>query len=373
MPTPSVIPVDVLLTPIPGENPAGKDVRYTWHDVFKEARRQDEDLPQGDWKPKGPPKMADWGKVVEIGSKVLQEESKDLQIAAWLLEALVKLHGFGGLRDGLRLIRELHIRFWDTMFPIIEEEDLEFRAAPIEWLNEKDKSPFFPLTIQQIPILHSSDGVRYSFFHLKESRAVENLGKQNPKAKTDAVAEGKVPKEQFDKAETGTPLAHCLALLDDVRACEKEVMALDQILKEKYGESNPDRPSFRNIQEVIESCRLYLEETVQKKGGAGMSQPGNSQALESPVPSTSGDGKAMVSGQPGSIEPVDRLDALRRLHAVAEFFQRTEPHSPIPLLVNRAMKWGEMPLEEWLNEVIKSKDVLGAVRETLGLKEEKPK
>ena len=72
------------------------------------------------------------------------------------------------------------------------------------------------------------------------------------------------------------------------------------------------------------------------------------------------------------IDPVDRLDALRRLAAVAQFFRRTEPHSPVAYLVQRATRWGEMPLEEWLNEVIKSKDALGAVRETLGLKEEKP-
>lgn len=81
----------------------------------------------------------------------------------------------------------------------------------------------------------------------------------------------------------------------------------------------------------------------------------------------------MTAANPGSIDPVDRPDALRRLQAIAEFFRRTEPHSPIPFLVQRATRWGEMPLEEWLNEVIKSKDVLGNVRETLGLKDDKAK
>lgn len=72
-----------------------------------------------------------------------------------------------------------------------------------------------------------------------------------------------------------------------------------------------------------------------------------------------------------SIEPVDRPDALRRLAGVAEFFRRTEPHSPVSYLVQRAILWGEMPLESWLEEVINNEDVLGRVRETLGLKQPK--
>jgi type VI secretion system protein ImpA len=73
-----------------------------------------------------------------------------------------------------------------------------------------------------------------------------------------------------------------------------------------------------------------------------------------------------------SLEPVDRPDALRRLAGVAEFFRRTEPHSPVSYLVQRAILWGEMPLESWLQDVINNEDVLGRVRETLGLKQVKP-
>ena len=74
---------------------------------------------------------------------------------------------------------------------------------------------------------------------------------------------------------------------------------------------------------------------------------------------------AIVPG--GGIEPHDRLDAIRRLLAISDFFRRTEPHSPVSYLVQRAARWGEMPLDEWLQEVIKNESVLGEVRETLGL------
>lgn len=375
MPSPPIVDIDSLLTPIPGENPSGVDVRYTRYDEIKEARREEEDLPQGDWKPKGNPKVADWGKVIEVSSTVLSKESKDLQVAVWLIEALVKQHGFAGLRDGLKLFRELHNQYWETLYPEIEDDDLETRAAPAEWLNENQKTPFFPFTIKSIPLMLGNDGSRYSYFHWEQSREVENLGRQDPKKMAEAIAEGKITKKKFDEAEIATPLTHCLALLEDVQQCCQEIEGLEQVIKEKYGESHPDRPSLSHINEIIGNCRQFLEDTVQKKGGAGMNSAGNNPPPEGTpqavIETTGASSPAPVIG--GGIDPSDRLDALRRLAAVAEYFRKTEPHSPVAYLVQRATRWGEMPLEDWLNDVIKSKEVLGSVRETLGLKEDKPK
>ncbi len=78
------------------------------------------------------------------------------------------------------------------------------------------------------------------------------------------------------------------------------------------------------------------------------------------------------SSESVSFAPQDRSDALNRLAAVAEFFRQTEPHSPVSYLVQRAVQWGQMPLEDWLREVISDEAVLTRVRETLGLKDHGP-
>ena len=70
-----------------------------------------------------------------------------------------------------------------------------------------------------------------------------------------------------------------------------------------------------------------------------------------------------------TLEPHNRADALRRLEALAVYFRQTEPHSPVSYLVQRAVRWGEMPLEAWLQDVINDEGVLSRVRETLGLKD----
>ena len=57
-----VINVQELLSPIPGENPAGENLRYSGvHDQIREARRAEEALEQGDWK--RDTKTADWPEV----------------------------------------------------------------------------------------------------------------------------------------------------------------------------------------------------------------------------------------------------------------------------------------------------------------------
>ena len=46
----SQIDIDGLLTPIPGDNPAGEDLRYnSTYDEIKEARRADDQLERGVW------------------------------------------------------------------------------------------------------------------------------------------------------------------------------------------------------------------------------------------------------------------------------------------------------------------------------------
>src|SRR5581483_10858233 len=105
---------DDFLAPISTEQPVGADLRWTaeW-DRIKEARRTDDELDSGKWVKKER-KAADWRLVEELASSMLRDRSKDLQLALWLTEAGMKLHGFAGLRDGLRVTRELIVRYWES-------------------------------------------------------------------------------------------------------------------------------------------------------------------------------------------------------------------------------------------------------------------
>src|SRR5277367_2597727 len=110
---------DDLLTPIPGPNPAGENLRYApIYDKIREARREEDDAAQGDWKRER--KVADYAQVIKLASEAIATKSKDLQLAAWLTEAVIRKEGFAGLRQGLNLCFGLLDKFWDDCYPVIE-------------------------------------------------------------------------------------------------------------------------------------------------------------------------------------------------------------------------------------------------------------
>ena len=78
------------------------------------------------------------------------------------------------------------------------------------------------------------------------------------------------------------------------------------------------------------------------------------------------DSRTVASTSSGPIATRD--DALRRLIEVAQFFRRTEPHSPVAHLCEKAAEWAQMPFDQWLGTVIKDEGSLNHVRELLGIK-----
>ena len=121
-----------LLQPIPGPNPGGANLRYdSLYDRIKEARREDDDIPQGEWA--RPRKVADWPLVLKLAGEALATKSKDLHLAAWLAEALLHQDSLSGLHKGLGVLSGLLERFWDNLYPALEDRDASLRAAPLEW------------------------------------------------------------------------------------------------------------------------------------------------------------------------------------------------------------------------------------------------
>jgi type VI secretion system protein ImpA len=343
-----------LLSPIPGDSPGGEPLRYAGpYDAIAEARRADDELTQGDWQ--RDTKASDWRRVIELGTEALSKRSKDIQIAAWMVEALIHLHGFVGLRDGCRLVRELSGRFWESLYPEIEESDLDPRAGPIEWMNQR-----LPEAVRFVPLARSSRGDQYGWWHWQESRTVDNLGRTNPEARSTALAEGKISGEAFDKAVATLPRAHYEKLFLDIGQADDELKALALEVDTRFGRS---APGLVALKQAADDCRGLVEAIVKRK-----------RELEpdaTPAEAGAGQGAAEISGRAGEALR-DRAAALQRLAEVAAFFRRTEPHSPVSYLVQRAVQWGQMPLESWLRDVIKDEAVLANLRDTLGLKESSP-
>lgn len=66
------------------------------------------------------------------------------------------------------------------------------------------------------------------------------------------------------------------------------------------------------------------------------------------------------------------MQALQQLRQVAEYFRQAEPHSPVAYLADKAARWGEMPLHEWLRAVVKDGAALASFEDMLGVEPRQP-
>ena len=359
------IDIEALLTPIPGDNPAGQNLQYSGlHDEIREARREDEDLEQGEWKHDR--KAADWPRVIELATEALATRTKDLQVAAWLAEALVKTNGFIGLRDGLRVMRALLELFWDNLYPEIDEGDLEARANAVAWM---DRLLVLPKAVKDVPITRSITGVSYSYLQWEQSRDFEiperldDLDSEEKERVTTlkqrAREEGKITGEQWRIAKAATRRKFYEETYPVLDRCWEEFEVLDRVMDEKFDRQTP---GLGTLKKSIDDVRSVVEKLLKEKRVLEPDPVDTSAEEDEPEDIGAESASASTSG------PIHtRQEALRRLAEVAGFFRRTEPHSPVSYLVQRAINWGQMPLETWLQDVIKNDGVLDHLRETLGL------
>ena len=362
-----------LLNPIPGDNPSGANLRYDpISDKIKEARREDIDVPQGQWKTAL--KVADYAAVVKLGGDVLANRSKDLQIAVWLVDAHVRREGFGILAPAFTFLRDLVDQFWDTLYPPIDEDgDMEVRATPLTWLGTKLGEPlgFLPIVSGKLSWLKYQESRKVGF----EADA-NNYEKQQ--AREAAIAEGKITGEQFDEAAAATSVAKLKETYQQLTSAQEALDSLSEFCDEKFGDYAPSFIKTREaIEEIAQTVRIILS---RKPGGLDEPEPEpepeaepepeiaeeapaeeesasfeeesvsmDSTSLEEAVggeePSFAegadsyegSESSGVVFGEPASME-----DVKTQLASICRFLRQQNPEDPTPYLIVRAFAWAPL-------------------------------
>ncbi len=323
-----------ILAPIAGDNPSGIDLRYDTklliYDKIKEARRQDDDLAQGAWQSER--KTANWPLVLKLGQDTIATVSKDLQIAAYLTEALLQTERFAGLRQGLDLTLNLLTGFWDTVYPVIEDGDRELRAVPLAWLGTMLDTP-----LRTVPIVAAG----HSFLTYKESRTVgyEDQAKtdKDRKARAALLQSGKLAPEVFDKAFEETPKAFYAQAEKELDASLELLGKLDAFCDEKF---ESDSPGFSKLNTALTEIRHTVHQLLDKKREKEpdpVEEIPVEAAAEAPAAGAEGaPAPALITG------PTDRRQAVAAVVGAAAFLRKNEPTSPAPYLLLRGLRWGEL-------------------------------
>lgn len=352
------VDLEKLLSPISGERPAGENLRYEGtYDRIQEARREDDpDLPQGVWKREL--KKADWQAVGDACLEALETRTKDLQISAWLTEAWLHLHGFPGVREGLRLMAGLCEGFWDTMYPELGDDNLEYRVAPVEWVNDKLSTR---LKLILITRPQAVDGVPYAWADWERAFQYEKEPKKDGKPSKSREIEERITLGKFRGSVMLSPRAFYVGLAEEVGGATEATVALERLLGQKCGNRAPGLYLFK---EVLQGIQNLVNNTLKERG----EEPERGPAVEDhPVaPAAEEEGEeGMASASDGPIR--SRAEAYRRISEASDYLMRIEPHSPAPYLIRRAVAWGGMSLTELLQEFIHNGNDLKAIYALLGI------
>jgi type VI secretion system protein ImpA len=362
---------DALLAPVPdGESGAGVSLRYEpVYQQIREARTHDDaSLPMGEWE--RPLIKADWKRVAALSSDALATRSKDFQLAAWLCEAWVHLHGVEGLASGTRLLTALAERYWSSAWPMLEEGDADARAAPFAWLNDT-----LPLVLTlHVPLL-VIDEREPAQVNLDEWQRVVLEG-------GDAGA-ADLTRDLLDKhVKKGNNLAALVSLhqqLELTRAAwAKFRLLLDELLQDDSPHlGRVDDALVRLTRAVTSLCGNQALPAAPQASAADNTDPHYESALgaaslpesrentmsnatlDLPLPS------APFRSVPAKVE--SRAQAYDLIELVASYLAEHEPHSPTPYLLRRAVSWGAMSLPDLMREVLRTEGDTSRFFAMLGL------
>jgi len=333
---------DDLLNPIEGPNPSGANLRYDpVYDKIKEARREEAQPPPG--MTEQDRKVSDNNQVIKLTTDLLTNKTKDLQLAAWWTEASLKQRGFSGLKDGLALCCGLVDKFWDTLYPEIEDGDAESRGAPLGFVGVKLDIP-----LKLVPVVEKA---KYGLLDHQQSREVgyedQVKGDEAKKKRAALIKEGKLTPELFDKAFEETPKKFYAQAEKDLDGCLENLTRLKKSCDEKFGNEGP---AYGPLQTALEATRHLIHGFLQKKREkepdpveevpAGAAAPGaeGEAAAAGGAPLRTG---VLISVE-GSSEPADRVETIKKIAEAAAFLRRREPQSPASYLMLRGLRWGEL-------------------------------
>jgi type VI secretion system ImpA family protein len=365
--------LEALLAPVPGDDPAGALLRYDGvYDRVREARRADDpSLPQGLWTHEL--KRAEWPAAAALCLEALETRSKDLQLGAWLAEAWTGEHGFAGAAAGLAALLALCEHYWDGAFPRGDtpDETAEARARVFEWLDGRlaELLAATPLTKPEI-----EDAGTFAWRDREAALRLENLGRRDPNAVRNAEAKGAVTLARFDRAVSLTPTPFHAARAAALAKAAYAVTRLQALLDERCGR---DAPGLLRLSGLLTALRGWTEGVLSTRPreappATEPEMPTPDAAPADPIPSGAAPAEtpAVVRvAQPA--RPASRDEAYRWLATAADYLAATEPHSPVPHLVRRAIAWGKLSLPDLFLEFLRQGYDLNALRALLGFDDEK--
>jgi type VI secretion system protein ImpA len=358
--------LEALLAPISEEAPAGTDVRtdfsptsnyFRLRDARAEARAAER---AADANPGGEGASPDsWRNVRNLAVKILTEQAKDLEAAAWLTEALVRSDGLAGLAFGASLIGGLVERYWDKLYPMPDEDGMETRVSPVTGLNGEGGDGTLSQPLLKLPLFNDANGEPVMLFQYEQSAELETIA--DAKRLESRIKAGVIPYDTMKNTARAVSPGVYVALRQNLDAARTAWTAMGEQFEKVAG---ADSPPTRKISETLEK----VADIVNRYGPAPAAANASSEDVPAGVETEAAPGGAGGGGPQKAKRLATREDALASLTEIADYFRRTEPQSPLAYTIEEAIRRGRMTWPELIAELVRDDQVRTNILTSLGIK-----
>ncbi|MBW6400958.1 type VI secretion system protein TssA [Roseomonas sp. HJA6] len=353
-----VLDLEALLAPLADGGGGGEDLRAddSYTSLYQRVRTQRNDARTGEraidsGDPEANPAAiaSAWREVKKLGAEAISGKSKDFEIAAWMAEALVRVDGLPGLTDAALLIGGLCDQYWDNGFPSLESEDgLEDRSAPIGGLSGEGADGTLMASIRRYPLFQRGDGSDGDLFTWQRSEETAAIADAERKQ---ARLDSGVPDFDVLQNEARASTAALRAVGQEARRALDAWTAMDTALGNRFG---GNAPSTRRVSEALQSIIDLVTRIAGSPSEPTAAAEEEAHDADAGAPAVAGGGSGAVAAVGGGgPKPLrTREDAIRQLEDIANFFRKTEPHSPLAFTLDDAVRRARLPLPELLAEVL---------------------
>ena len=362
-----------LLAPISEEAPAGADLRadyspdslyYRLRDARAEARAAERAIDGGEAPDSGPPPQ--WRTISELAYEATATRSKDLEIAAWLTEALLRGDGLAGFTAGVRLMTGLVEGFWDDLFPLPDEDGVATRVAPLVGLNGVSGMGSLIQPLAKVTLFQRPDGAPLHLWQYQQS--FELAGVDDEARRQQRIEAGALPFDTLENEARAAGAARFISLQAEATEAAAAWQALGAALDTRVGADAPPTSHVRDLLEQIRSVAARFGGSQEGVPSAPAAEPG--EAAADGGGAEPGGAAAATSVRAQGIN--SREEALRALAQIADFFRRTEPHSPLAYTLQEVVRRGRMTWPELIAEIVPDITYRSAILSSLGIRPPPP-
>ena len=371
MPLDSILDIESLLKPISEDKPQGDDIREdrspsSHYYRIKDARNDGRSAERSAMFDEGADTITPWQTVIDEAQAILKEQSKDIEVACWLIEGLIRLHGFRGMHDGFKLLSEMIDQYWEDLYPEPDEDGIETKVLPITGLNGESGEGTLLAPMRNTPLAGEYDDQPFTYWEYLQARNADQVKDEDEKAaRIDSLGYSVKGIESSIASGDGQFYTQLLETLQATQTCYKDLSAT---LRKYCGHDAPPSSNINKLlDEIIRTCQfIFADKLIVEAPEPAPVEISENESTEGAATgqSTTQATTAMVIRE-GAI--IDREDALKRLSDIAEYFRRYEPHTPIGPGIERIMKWGRMTVSELMIELLPDEQAKGIYSQLTGV------